>query len=362
MNPLYNCFSIMLQPDSLSKIVDLQQRSFLLLKWLADAIGEGFIRFETAHDYSSMPAAGEAWIREHYLNLPERLRPEQEDVGVFSAIFSTYLKNSFDLHADPGKRLYSEDAHCFCRFCSWMIGVPRLQPKKLKPADKKRAQTMIADTLRRMASQHELEISDRKYDEVLANPDLREALAMTTYGYDLLRRAQGAPSGPAVLHLWRSFAWVLGGGPKKKFRLNAVDICAAEQQIFQALSDDASQFGIPAKRVASRFTDADRELFEFLIEAALDHYGDRLQTIKLVGSRARGTAKPESDYDFLLFLDQCDYDVEVPALHKMGDRLTEQTGLGPLSISPMTREQFVGLDAKFDNICSNFRRDAVALW
>nr|MBC8327257.1 hypothetical protein [Planctomycetota bacterium] len=33
----------------------------------------------------------------------------------------------------------------------------------------------------------------------------------------------------------------------------------------------------------------------------------------------------------------------------------------PLSISPMSREQFLGLDAKYSGITDNFRRDAVHL-
>lgn len=126
--------------------------------------------------------------------------------------------------------------------------------------------------------------------------------------------------------------------------------------------DDVANFGISLEQVCERFSGADLYLFELLIAAVEQLYGQRLQSIKLVGSRARGTARPDSDFDVLIFLDQCDYDIEVPALHQMGDRLTEQTGLGPLSISPMSREQFVGLDKKFDDITANFRRDAVVLW
>jgi predicted nucleotidyltransferase len=127
-------------------------------------------------------------------------------------------------------------------------------------------------------------------------------------------------------------------------------------------ADDVAHFGLDLAHASGRFTPADFQLFDFLIEAAQQLYGERLQAIKLVGSRARGTARPDSDYDFLIFLDQCDYEIEVPALHKMGDELTAKTKLGPLSISPMSREQFVGLDKKFDDICASFIQDAVVLW
>jgi predicted nucleotidyltransferase len=121
-------------------------------------------------------------------------------------------------------------------------------------------------------------------------------------------------------------------------------------------------FGQNLAKTVERFTEPDLQLFRDLIRDLQALYQGRMIAVKLVGSRARGTAKPTSDYDFLVFLDKCDYAIEVPALEKVGDQLTANSGLGPLSISPMTWQQFLGLDAKFEGITANFRRDAVNLW
>jgi len=48
----------MLNQPEMRRLVDMQHRSYLLLKWMAKAVSEGFVNFETAHDYSAIP--GEA--------------------------------------------------------------------------------------------------------------------------------------------------------------------------------------------------------------------------------------------------------------------------------------------------------------
>ena len=85
----------MFNPTQMRRLVDMQQRSYLLLKWIAKAVREGFVSFEAAHDYSSFPEAAEEWIQGHYLNIPENARPERHDLNVFSRFFSTYLENSY---------------------------------------------------------------------------------------------------------------------------------------------------------------------------------------------------------------------------------------------------------------------------
>ncbi len=126
--------------------------------------------------------------------------------------------------------------------------------------------------------------------------------------------------------------------------------------------DDAMGFGHAFPEVRERFTEADLDLFGALVGELLELYSNRLQALKLVGSRARGTATADSDYDFLVFLDTCDYEIEVPRLADLAAVLEELHPIGPLSLSPMTQEQFVGLDLKFEGITNNFRRDAVNLW
>lgn len=128
------------------------------------------------------------------------------------------------------------------------------------------------------------------------------------------------------------------------------------------MKQEAPYFGRPFEEARGTFSTAEVDLFSDLRDQVSAMYGKRLLSLKLVGSRARGTATATSDYDFLVFLESCEYDIEVPRLEAVCDQLAAKHNLGPISLSPMTPRQFHGLDAKFEGITSNFLRDAINLW
>ena len=218
----------MFERTTIERAVDLQQRSYKLLKWMADAVDRGFISFGAAHTFSTLPEATSAWIEEHYLNLPNAARPERADLPAFANLFSTYLDNSFDLVEQPGQRLYSPDAHCFCPLCSWLVAIPRLQTKKLSPHDKRRAHRLTISALRQLALELDISIDDARAEQIADEAEMREPLALVAYGHDLLRRMIGVAEGPATLALWRRFAWTAQGSPKQGFDLTADAILGGE--------------------------------------------------------------------------------------------------------------------------------------
>jgi hypothetical protein len=221
--------------DEVQRAVELQARGYRLVKWLEKALADGFIAPETAHVYASLADAAQAWIERHYLNLPDAARPTREDMPAFSNLFSTYLTNTFDLDENPGRRLYSPDAHCFCPCCSWMVRVPHLKPKKVGAPDKKVAESMKRGFIRKLALDARLSVSEEAVDQVLRAPQLKEAVALATYAADLLQRLKGVAVGPATLALWRSFAWTAQGSPKKNFVLSADGIMLAQESLLASL-------------------------------------------------------------------------------------------------------------------------------
>lgn len=121
-------------------------------------------------------------------------------------------------------------------------------------------------------------------------------------------------------------------------------------------------FGRPLDEVRASFSSQELDLFSDLLGEVQSLYGERLKSLKLVGSRARGTAMERSDFDFLIFLDTCDFGVELPKLQSLCYQMNLKHGLGCISLSPLSQEQFVGLDTKYQGITDNFRHDAVTLW
>lgn len=221
----------MLNERDIRYAVDLQRRSYRLLNWMAKAVEDGFIEFETAHEYSSFPEATKEWILSHYQNIPPSARVAREDLDDFCAFFSTYLENSFDLDSDPGMHLYSPNAHCFCPWCSWLVKAPALKTKKVTSADKRRARKMKTKVIRSIAAEHGVDITPKTVDGIVDDAYFREIVSLVTYGYDLLKRLKGIANGPAVLALWRGFAWHETGSPKHGFELKAAAIIQAEEQL-----------------------------------------------------------------------------------------------------------------------------------
>ncbi|MDD2715263.1 MAG: nucleotidyltransferase domain-containing protein [Candidatus Wallbacteria bacterium] len=124
-------------------------------------------------------------------------------------------------------------------------------------------------------------------------------------------------------------------------------------------------FGITVKEAGTlrniRFDRNEQAMLDDISQILKNIYQTRLLGIRLVGSRARGTHQPLSDWDFLVLLDQCDYSVEVPKLTDLCYEMTLKHGLGAFSFSPLSKEQFLGLDKKYPNICEEFRRDAIII-
>lgn len=221
--------AMLLDPQQLTVAVEMQAKSYALLKWVGQAVSSGLIAFRTAHEYSSLPLAATDWIDKHYLNIPHAARVEQKDIPVFANFFSTYLENSFDLIANPGRIRYSPDGHCFCPMCSWMIEAPHLKTKTLNAADEKRALRMQMHSLAQLGIDVGANLDESRVEKItLANG---EATALLAYGHDLLQRLEAIANGPAVLALWRRFAWNASGSPKPKFRLSTKLILNAESEL-----------------------------------------------------------------------------------------------------------------------------------
>jgi hypothetical protein len=221
----------MLLHSEIQRAVSLQSKGYGLLKWIETAIAGGFVSPQAVHAYSSMHESAHAWLSAHYENLPHDARPERADLEAFGRLFSTYLVNTFDLDANPGERRYSSNAHCFCPMCSWMVRIPHLRPKKLGPADKKRADVLKRAFVRQLAINLGSPKPDHELDALLADSELREIVGLCTYAADLLQRMEGVAVGPASLALWRSFAWTPKGSPKKGFVLSATEIMKAQEAL-----------------------------------------------------------------------------------------------------------------------------------
>lgn len=223
----------MLDPDRLRRAVALQRKGHALLHWLAEAVDRGFIDYDAARTYATTQAATVAWLERHRVDVPPGARPEPDEVVDLSRLFTTYLSTSFELLRDPGRRLYSPDAHCFCPMCSSWEDAPRLRTKRLRPADKRRADRLELSAAQALAGS---DVTDADLAALRAELPFSEALAKTAWARELLRRLEGTSEGPATLALYRRFAWHRAGSPKKDYAVDADDLLAAAELVRQRLA------------------------------------------------------------------------------------------------------------------------------
>ncbi|HWE38914.1 MAG TPA: hypothetical protein VG406_20360 [Isosphaeraceae bacterium] len=222
----------MLDEARVARVLRLHEMSYALLRWVQAALREGRLSFDVVHDAGDSAAAAEEWIRRHRANLPLAERPAEPDVPAFVCLFVSFLKTSFRLNADS-TRLVS-DRGCRCPFCSYLQAGPRLEPRTPSRKHAESARALERIYLTRLASELPTSPPSELVEAIVDVGDLRESVALATWGAEMLRRAEFASQGEAVLALWRAFAWK-DGRPRKDFKLTARALCAAERRVRDAL-------------------------------------------------------------------------------------------------------------------------------
>lgn len=225
----------MLNREELVQAVNLQRRSYNLLRWLSTAISKGVIRFDRAHDYMDESEAAEDWISEHYLNFPPNCRPELDEVSAFARFFATYLATSFDLVEQPKEHVTSS-CGCWCRFCAYLVSASHLQTKKLSRRDKERAKKLKIAALQQLSFEFNLALDQQQVEQLIESRRSAMDASLLAYGQQLLARTRGHSQGPAVLALWREVAWNQTA-PRKGFELKAEDILRAEESLACAIAE-----------------------------------------------------------------------------------------------------------------------------
>lgn len=223
----------MLSSERLELALHIHDRSYRLLKWVADAIGKGFIPVVRAHQYANETAATRDWVESNYDNLPHAVRPTPDHMAPFSNFFSTYLMSSFDFVAKPGTRRESA-CGCMCPCCSRLVNASHLRAKTITKRDKRRAEELMGQRVCALGEEGGIAV-DEQQAIGLIDGDLRRDCAFSTYGHWLIQRLEGRTDGPAVLALWREIAWKATGSPIPGFTLQAKDFIAAENRVLSAL-------------------------------------------------------------------------------------------------------------------------------
>ncbi len=145
----------MLDESEIDSAIEVANRAYKLLVWLAGAIESGFIGLEHAGAYIGDPAAARSWLKKHYADFPQGARPndrEGRELDRFANYFASYLNASFDLHEVTGTMLITGPGGYCCELCGHRVPRSHIQPKKLDRRDKQKAQQLMTGYLKTLAS------------------------------------------------------------------------------------------------------------------------------------------------------------------------------------------------------------------
>lgn len=220
----------------LSKAISTRDLSYKLLMWIGDAIDKGLIQPSKVAHQTGGPDAATDWLRSNYYQIPEHLRPAEDDIAEFSAFFSTYLTSSFDVVEKPGtKGEGPTPTICRCELCMRIVNAPHLRAKKLYASDKRRAKFLMTERMLELATENQLVISHDRAAELISDKTVQRDAAFVAYGHWLIMRLSGQSDGPAILALWRLIAWDPRGGIRRGFTLNLGDFKVAERKLLATI-------------------------------------------------------------------------------------------------------------------------------
>lgn len=220
----------MLTAEQIEDAIEIQEKAYKLLLWVAEAIDRRIITFTQVHHYASAPEAARQWVEDHYENFPNDARVDRSRLREFANYFAAYVTSSFDLIEVPGQR-FVYPCGCSCSLCGYLVNASHLKTKSPAGRDKKKAERVCAARVEMLAQEEGLHLTAERAAEIASSERHRRSAAYSAYLHSVLDRMQGDDGGVHVLSLWRMIAWKPEGSPIKKFRLNVKDAVRAEQDL-----------------------------------------------------------------------------------------------------------------------------------
>ena len=223
----------MFDKQVLKRTLNVHLYVYKLVPWLENAIYRNAVSPNDIALLSTDNALCLDWFKSQYHSLPTENRPgtSLDELTDYACMLSGMLFDAFELETNPGVRYVPHRLRSFHK-PSKTARNSHLHPKKLTKKDRFKAIKLKVSYLEKLCNEHGIVLPDSALN--LPIPRTNDALAIATYAGCLVRRMHGHKEGPAVLALWREFAWNKGG-PIKNYKLKVSSILKAENLLVVAL-------------------------------------------------------------------------------------------------------------------------------
>lgn len=225
----------MFDRDEIETLLEMQRRSYALLRWVGKKVEAGTLPLGTLHGALDTAGAATDWITRNQTTFPVDARPPPGKLDAFAHLFASYLVTSFEVAST--KRLRSG---CSCGFCTYLVNAPTLKAQTPSRQDASIARTLKLDCLEEMALDAGVPLLRGELETFVARtPEIGRPLAILTYVRELGRRSAFRGQGRPVLTLWREFAWK-DNRPVRRFELTVNDVLAAKNAVTERLAREGA--------------------------------------------------------------------------------------------------------------------------
>lgn len=224
--------------EEVDALLDMQRRSYALLRWVGEKVEAGKLPLGALHGALDAPHAAAEWLSRNAASLPLGARPPEGKLDAFAHLFASYLVTSFEVAAT---RRVSDG--CSCGFCTYLVHAPNLKAQTPSKLDEEIAQQLKLDCLEALADDAGAPLLRRELEPLVDGvPGLARQLAIVTYVRELGRRSSFRGQGRPVLALWREFAW-RDRRPIRSFELGTEDVLGAEKAVREAIHQQLPESG-----------------------------------------------------------------------------------------------------------------------
>lgn len=220
-----------MEKHEMERVLELQRKAYELLMWInTQAATEPALLSEESVEALRYADSCHAWIERRSGSFPQYLRIEPQDVAAFAHLLSAFFSTSFRVE-EAHQNFLRPSGH------GWRTEKRRrlvsgATAKKSRAAREKieaSAQHLQLIALEELAIENDLDLSHAALQVLAEREDLQPALALWSYGHELVRRSKFASQGAGVHSLWRAL------DDKARSNLKADDLWAVRQVLVQAM-------------------------------------------------------------------------------------------------------------------------------
>jgi hypothetical protein len=217
----------MFDADRLRTTLELQRKSYELLRWTNQALKAGRLRLLRSHEGTGPAEAARGWLARNLSSLPPGVRPGEGELEELAHLFASYLTTSFRV---ASTRRLSDG--CGCPLCSRLVAGEHLQARTPTKLDRAVAERLKLSTLEALASQLELPLLPVDFGPGAGwTPARARDLALVTWAHELQRRGEFRGQGEPVLALWRQLAWKDDRPDKRRLSPSVEEVLQAEGRL-----------------------------------------------------------------------------------------------------------------------------------